>query len=151
MLSQKNNCYCAFCKKPRWIPKNKHVSGVHFIGAISFALFLSYAWKGGIDGRALVFFVCLLGIMEIGVQMKWRLSVPCPHCGFDPVLYVKNRQAACDKVKRHQEELLNTPLGLLKAVDNPQRSPLPLPEGEAEEQIQIEESKVGSVGVKELN
>ncbi|MCB9026839.1 MAG: hypothetical protein H6625_11010 [Bdellovibrionaceae bacterium] len=47
----------------------------------------------------LVFFVIYLAIAEVFIQIRWRLSVVCPHCSFDPVIYIKNPELACQKVK----------------------------------------------------
>ena len=39
-------------------------------------------------------------VIEIGVVAGARFDLTCPHCGFDPVLYAKNKDLACIKVKK---------------------------------------------------
>lgn len=70
--------------------------------------------------KAGVFFVFFLIMSEIFVQTRWRLSVICQSCGFDPVLYLKNRELSAQKVKAFIEERNAKPENILK-------SPLRLP------------------------
>lgn len=71
------------------------------------------------DPRAIIVFVVCLAISEVFVKIRWRLSVVCRQCGFDPVLYLKDPEAAALKVKdqlvvRQQDPkyLLSRPLNL---------------------------------------
>src|SRR5690606_17929187 len=57
---------------------------------------------GGLDPRVAILFCVFLVIAEIFVQLRWRLIIPCPHCGFDPVLYKINRE---ETVRRVQAKL----------------------------------------------
>ena len=52
------------------------------------------------NARVMVLFVFCLMIAEAFVQIRWRLSIVCPHCGFDPVIYTKDPEKACHKVKK---------------------------------------------------
>lgn len=74
---------------------------------------------GGPDARAFIIFVCLLATAEYFIQIRWRLSVVCRACGFDPVLYVKSPHQALQEVKlrlserrQHSSEALLRPLHL---------------------------------------
>ena len=80
---------------------------------VMFAIWQEY------DPRVMVVFVVCLAISEVFVQIRWRLSVVCRTCGFDPILYVKDPEAAAGKVKvqldRRKEDpkyLLAKPLNL---------------------------------------
>jgi len=71
------------------------------------------------DPRAFVIFVICLAVSETFVQIRWRLSVVCRTCGFDPILYVKNPEEASKKVraqldrrKQDPQYLLTKPLNL---------------------------------------
>ncbi len=75
-------------------------------------------WEG-LDPRAGIFFVLFLICSEIFVQARWRLSVICQSCGFDPILYKKNQNQAAQNVKiflaekkKNPENLLRKPLNL---------------------------------------
>jgi hypothetical protein len=74
------------------------------------------------DFRVLVFFAISVSVLEFLVQLKYRLSMSCPQCGFDPLLYMKSKQQACDQVKAHLEARKNDP-----AVYLSQRPSLNLP------------------------
>ncbi|MCB0356973.1 MAG: hypothetical protein KDD40_08205 [Bdellovibrionales bacterium] len=56
-------------------------------------------WQG-FDAKVSVVFVFCLIFAEAFVKLRWRLSIVCPHCGFDPVIYTKNPDVACQKVKK---------------------------------------------------
>lgn len=72
------------------------------------------------DPRAVLFFVFGLMVAEFFIQLRWRMGVLCPHCGFDPVLYKKSPEKAAERVRRHLERRKNDPRSLL-------RPPLQLP------------------------
>ncbi len=75
-------------------------------------------WQG-FDPRVTVVFVVCVALSEVFVKIRWRMSVVCRACGFDPVLYIKNPTAVLEKVKlqliRRKEDpkyLLSRPLNL---------------------------------------
>lgn len=70
-------------------------------------------WQA-IDARVLVLFVFCLAIAELFIQIRWRLTLACPFCGFDPVLYIKDPQQAAAKV-RVKLELAKESTALLSA------------------------------------
>ena len=82
------------------------------------------------DPRALVVFVVFLAIAEVFVQIRWRMSLSCRQCGFDPVIYRKNQEVAVEKVKDHLQRrkmdpryLLYEPLNLpVRKVPPPQQA-----------------------------
>jgi len=70
------------------------------------------------DLRMIPLFVLALGLAEILIQIRWRLSIVCPHCGFDPVLYLSSREKAEEKVKTHLEKRRNSAAFLLSKNAN---------------------------------
>jgi hypothetical protein len=66
-----------------------------------------------LDPRAVVFFALAMGFAELFIVMRWRMSISCPKCGFDPVLYKKNPEAAAARVKRFMEWRREDPLWVL--------------------------------------
>lgn len=75
-------------------------------------------WQG-FDPRVMIIFVVCVAISEIFVQLRWRLSIACRQCGFDPILYKKDHAAALQKVqvqldnrKENPRYLLSKPLNL---------------------------------------
>ncbi|NUN06785.1 MAG: hypothetical protein HUU57_13605 [Bdellovibrio sp.] len=119
LFRKRHNCYCAFCKSPRRIYRKKNISFLNIIGsALAAVVFMFVLWQQ-YDPRAIIVFVVCLAISEVFVKIRWRLSVVCRQCGFDPVLYLKDPEAAALKVKdqlvvRQQDPkyLLSRPLNL---------------------------------------
>lgn len=55
------------------------------------------------DPRVFMVFVLCLAVTEIFVQVRWRVSIACPHCGFNPVLYIKDPERAAARVNEFFE------------------------------------------------
>lgn len=51
------------------------------------------------DPRFMIIFVAFLAISEVFVQFRWRVTIVCKQCGFDPVLYLKDSVKAAEKVR----------------------------------------------------
>lgn len=127
---QESNCYCAFCKSPRRIFKKKRIGLLNLLLSLISGNALGFLIFGEFDPRALLFCVLFLALAEGFIQTRWRLSVICSQCGFDPVLYVKSAPAAAEKVRLHLEKrktdpryLLATPLNLPTVKAPPKKSP----------------------------
>lgn len=96
---QRHNCFCAFCKSRRRIYRKKSISFINFIAGALASVVLMFAIWQQYDPRVMIVFVVCLAISEVFVKIRWRLSVVCRQCGFDPVLYVKQPDMALQKVK----------------------------------------------------
>jgi hypothetical protein len=97
------SCYCAFCRMPRKVYRKNSLSLINFIQAVGIAASLSYVFWQELDPRALVVFVLSLMVIEIAILARRRYASECPHCGFDPLLYLRDQLKACEKVKNHLE------------------------------------------------
>ncbi|MBC7464958.1 MAG: hypothetical protein H7256_03110 [Bdellovibrio sp.] len=77
------------------------------------------------DPRGLAIVGLFLLVGEIFTQVKWRASMTCQNCGFDPVLYVKDQEQAGLKIKAFLERRADSPAHLLRpAIKLPtQRAP----------------------------
>ena len=60
--------------------------------------------------------------MGIFVRVRWRNSVKCPHCGFDPIVYKSNPEKAAQITKAFLEKRKRDPTYLLKP--QPQIKPI---------------------------
>ncbi len=107
--SSKNNCFCAFCKSSRRIYRKKNISGVNVLGSVLASIVTMFVFWQGFDPRAIVIFVVFIAISEAFVKIRWRLSLVCGVCGFDPVLYLKDHSAAAKKVKLRLDERKEDP------------------------------------------
>lgn len=102
-------CFCAFCKSERRIYAKKHVSLTNVVASSFLATALSFAYFGVPDPRGLVLFCLFIGVAEIFVYARWRMSMSCSLCGFDPVIYKRSLESAAQKVRLFYEEKSKDP------------------------------------------
>lgn len=99
-FSHRKKCFCAFCKSERIVYSRKSLGFGAFFGCLLAALSLMVLVFQDFDPRAILFFILFLVVAEIFTQIRWRISVVCKHCGFDPVLYLKDTEKAAEIVKQ---------------------------------------------------
>jgi hypothetical protein len=59
--------------------------------------------------------VIFIAVSEVFVRLRWRMSLPCPHCSFDPLTYKTNRAEAVKKVQAHLLQLKQSGRYLMKS------------------------------------
>jgi hypothetical protein len=98
-MNRKRRCYCAFCKKERYVVIQKHIDGMDILLAALAGVCLTFVVWQDFDPRGILF--CAIGclVAEMLVHLRWRLGLVCPHCSFDPILYKKDRKLASERVK----------------------------------------------------
>lgn len=131
LRANKVNCYCAFCRTPRKAYRKKSISTVNVLGSLMASVVIMFAMWQEFDPRFLFIFVICLAISEVFLKIRWRMNIVCPTCGFDPVLYLKDHQAAVQKVKFQLQVREQDPMTLLK-------KPLDLPVLSAERAVALE-------------
>ena len=114
MWSARKSCYCAFCKVERKVYAHKHLTLVSIIGLVLLGLVMTLTVFKTLDPRGLFIVGTLLIISEIFSQTKWRTSMICRNCGFDPVVYVRNPEQAGLKIKAFLEMRKDSPDFLLR-------------------------------------
>lgn len=124
LFSKRVQTYCAFCRVPRKIYIKKRIGlGEIILSLVGTLLTMEFVFQG-FDIRASVFLVFFLFMAELFIQMRWRTSLVCPHCGFDPVLYAKKPEDAATRVKAHLESRQDDPSRYLgPAMTIPARRP----------------------------
>ena len=121
-LATRKSCYCAFCKVPRKVYSSKNLSLVSVVSLVGFSLLLTYLIWQTLDPRGLFILALFLFTGEIFHQMRWRQSMICSNCGFDPVLYIRDPEKAGLKIKDFLDYRAERPEYLLKpAVQLPVR------------------------------
>ena len=93
--------------------RKRRAGWIDYASALLVSVLLMILLFGQFDGRVVLFFLFMVASTEFFVTMRWRMSVACPHCGFDPVLYVRDQAKASEKVKIHLEKRRNDPAALL--------------------------------------
>ncbi len=64
------------------------------------------------DPRLVIFFVAAIIVAEIFIVVRWRFSIACRHCGFDPVLYKKKPELAAERVRAYYGERMEDPMSI---------------------------------------
>ena len=82
---------------------------MNYLQALGLGLIATYACWREFNPKGLVFVVFAMIVIEGAIFARRRIDLPCPHCGFDPVLYAKNKEAACEAVKKHIESRQHDP------------------------------------------
>jgi hypothetical protein len=117
---------CAFCKSERKINRKKNLGLADYLTAGVCALIAMAVVFKDFDPRMFIFYIAFIAIGEFFVQLRWRMGVVCPHCGFDPVLYLKAPEKAADVVTQKLEQRRKDPKMLLaRKLDIPQRRVAP--------------------------
>lgn len=118
MIQNRKSCYCAFCKNTRKVYSSKHMSMLGIVGMVVLSYVLTHVIWHQPDVRGLVILGALLMGSEISTQLRWRQSLLCQHCGFDPVLYMKSPDQAAVKIKAYMKTRSEDPSFLLKPALN---------------------------------
>jgi hypothetical protein len=113
IFSGQNDCYCAFCKTERRVYRQKHVKLINILAsALGAGTTMMVIWQT-FDARVIFIFVSYLALAEVFIQLRWRIHMVCKHCGFDPVLYLKDQAKASEKVLSHLQRRKEDPAFLL--------------------------------------
>jgi hypothetical protein len=113
-LKSRVQVFCAFCRHQRLVYRKKSLSAFDIAMVAFLSLLTVLVLFHQMDPRAFVFFAFYMAIGELFVQVRWKLKIVCPHCGFDPSLYLRSQPAALEKVKKHIERRKTDPAFLLK-------------------------------------
>lgn len=106
--------YCAFCRLERKVYVKKHVDWTNVLWALLVSVLLMVVVWGAFEPKFLVLFAILLSCAEVFVHLRWRMSLACVHCGFDPLLYKMKRERAVAQVKTKLDDLRSTGRHLLR-------------------------------------
>ncbi|MNJ98537.1 hypothetical protein D3C87_163040 [compost metagenome] len=109
---------------------------MNIMGAAMASVVLMLAMWQQYDPRVMIVFVVCLAISEVFVQIRWRLSMTCRQCGFDPILYKKDHAAAALKVREQLDRRKEDPKYLLA-------KPLNLPALSADKAKALQEKSKG--------
>jgi hypothetical protein len=107
-LSQ--NALCAFCGTKRKLYLKKHIGYKDALILVVLSVGANFLFWSELDARALVFFALGLTVSEVAVSLRWRLSLRCSQCGFDPLTYLKTQRLACEQVRLVLNEKKGSPL-----------------------------------------
>jgi hypothetical protein len=110
----KTEVYCSFCSLPHKVYAQKHVSPLGLGAFAVISVIVSYAGWHEFHWLACLLFITMAGWAEFVYQMRWRHSVNCKNCGFDPLVYKKNPEDAAQLVNEFMALRRGDPNYLLK-------------------------------------
>jgi hypothetical protein len=102
--------FCAFCRSPKVYFKRKRLGIVNIATAVITALAINYIFTHQIDPYVFVIFVVNLFVIELILGIRWRMSLICHECGFDPIIYKRNPEVACQMVKAKMDQRKTDPI-----------------------------------------
>ncbi len=105
---------CVFCRLNHRVYLKKEVSLFDGLLLLLITGILAYAIWGGPDLRSLLIFFSMAFAFQVFLRVRYRESLKCPHCGFDPILYKNDSAKAAEKVSGFLESRKNNPQYLLK-------------------------------------
>ena len=122
-------CFCAFCRKERRVYSQKNIDFTDFLVTGVASISLTFVIWQELNPKGFLLWIPIVLLTAVSIHLRWRLTLPCPHCGFDPVLYTRDRHLAAERVKRFLQRrrldpsyLLAEPLDLPKIVKKPVRT-----------------------------
>jgi len=90
---------CAFCKLPRRVYNKRDISVLEILLIFIATGLFSYLIWDSTNFKSLIFFLVMMVTLQVFYRMRWRQSVRCHHCHFDPILYKSQPEAAAQNVK----------------------------------------------------
>jgi len=106
--------YCLFCKSKKYVYTKKHATLINWILSSFCSIILSFIVFGDLDFKSVLFLSVFIAISEVFIHLRWRISVICHECGFDPIVYLRDPEAAAQIVKKKLQRRSNDPANYLK-------------------------------------
>lgn len=130
-FQRRQKCFCAFCRSERKVYRQRRIGTAQVLFSLIASLVAMALIWSEFDARFLFLFVLGLAVSETFLQLRWRMNIVCPHCGFDPVLYMRKPEFAAKKVMERLEKRKEDPATLFL-------KPLQIPKKVAKKQSDLE-------------
>ncbi len=102
--------FCAFCRSPKTYFKRRRLGFINFLVAMICAAAINFIFTDGIDFRVFIILIANLFVIEFALKIRWRMSLICHECGFDPIIYKRNPELACQMVKTKTDTRREDPI-----------------------------------------
>lgn len=96
---------CAFCRLERRVYIKKSIDWTNVLTAALAAVLAMFVVWQQIEPKAVIFFVVFLAMAEVFIRLRWRMSLPCPYCAFDPLLYKIDKEETVKRVKAKLDQV----------------------------------------------
>ncbi len=104
---------CAFCGNEHRVYMKAHVSVFDVVLCTFAGILVLSPLVDAIDPRGIAIGAIFIGIAEIFVGLRHRISLKCARCGFDPIIYRKSQEQAANLVREHIAKRALNPANLL--------------------------------------
>ena len=104
---------CAFCGADHRVYMKAHISALDVVLCGLAGLLAMSPFSDSFDPRGLGLGAIFVGVAEVFVGLRHRMSVKCGRCGFDPVIYRKSQERASELVREHLAKRAQNPATLL--------------------------------------
>ena len=95
--------FCTLCSKPYHLTVAKKLRPVDFARMAITTFLVSIALAPFIEWKGIVSVIPIWIFYEAAMRFKKRQEVICPHCGFDPILFRRDRKKAKKRVQEFWE------------------------------------------------
>ncbi|MBY0313982.1 MAG: hypothetical protein K2Q26_00555 [Bdellovibrionales bacterium] len=113
-MAKRKEVYCGFCRLPHKVYTQKHISWLEVGGFALLSGIVSFlVWREFHPASLTIFIVGSLWA-EFVIRYRWRQSVKCKNCGFDPIVYKRSPAQAADLVQAFLDNRKVDPSFLLK-------------------------------------
>lgn len=93
--------FCPLCRANRKVACHPRPKPIHYAQvALSSVVFMLATWSW-FDWKGIVSFVPLWAAFEVVYRSRVRVALNCPHCGFDPYLYLVDIKRAREEIEAH--------------------------------------------------
>lgn len=104
---------CAFCGNEHRVYMKAHISAFDVAICVGIGSLIMMPFVDGFDPRGLGIGAIFIGVAEVFVGIRHRMSLKCGRCGFDPVIYRKSQEQAARIVREHLARRAANPAHLL--------------------------------------
>ncbi len=101
--------HCGFCGLIHPIFERRAIGLKHILWSAIVSLCVTLLLWEKLDSKGFVIFAGWIFVSELTIVIRRILSLPCPHCGFDPALYMKNQPQALAKIIKTLDARKNDP------------------------------------------
>ncbi len=122
LFKNSHKAICRFCKLSHRVYTKREVSFLDTLLMLFITGLLAFAIWDGPDLRSMFLFMGMAFTAQVSLRMRYRESVKCPHCGFDPIAYKKDPVLAAQLVNEFLEIRKDNPKFMLKP--KPQINPI---------------------------
>lgn len=93
--------FCPLCRTTRTLASQPRLVPRHLLQvALTTIIFMLATWSW-FEWKGIVAFVPFWAVFELVFRSRQRIALKCPHCGFDPYLYLVDIQQAREQIENH--------------------------------------------------